>query len=499
MAEVFKAKSFGVAGFERIVAVKRILPTLAEDEEFITMFIDEARIAAHLTHQNIVQIYELGSCENNYFISMEYVAGRDLRQMLDLQKKLKKPMETAKSCFVVSQVCEALEYTHRKRDPAGKDLKIIHRDVTPQNVIISYEGEVKLCDFGIAKAASRASRTQVGVLKGKFAYMSPEQVRGQPTDRRSDLFALGVIFYEMLTGERLFLGESDYSTLEAVRNAKVPAPRKFNPNLSKELEAVVLKLLARDPKDRYQWASELHEDLQDHLIHEGRVFHARHLRQSMQETYARDIEIENAKLEEFMKLGLPEGSEDPDEEEPPESLLGVEEEQGRLPQDPANYSRTYAPIDESAAADDTDNVELPLPRPGKDSIPTRPIDYESSDTKRALEGGAVPAVGSPSPVSNLFGPPELSDEPKSDPESHNPSPMVIAPKDGDQTSLDLVAREEDFQEETPLEEVERTLYDVKPLDNDTMFDGDETQAGDDETNAEIDAAQAALMARLDRV
>jgi serine/threonine protein kinase len=504
MAEVFKAKSFGVAGFERIVAVKRILPTLAEDDEFITMFIDEARIAAHLTHQNIVQIYELGACENNYYISMEYVAGRDLRAILDLQKKLKKPMDTAKACFIVSQVCEALEYAHKKKDPAGKDLKIIHRDVTPQNVIISFEGEVKLCDFGIAKAASRASRTQVGVLKGKFAYMSPEQVRGQPTDRRSDLFALGVIFYEMLTGERLFLGESDYSTLEAVRNARVPPPRKFNPNLSKELEAVVIKLLARDPKDRYQWASEIHEDLQDHLIHEGRVFHARHLRSSMQETYARDIEVENAKLEEFMKLGLPDRGEEEGEEEPPESLLGVEEEQGRLPQDPANYSRTYAPIDESAAADDTDNVELPVPR-AKDSIPTRPIDYESSETRRALEGGPVPAIASQSPVSSLFGPPELSEEPKSDPESPHPSPMVIVPKEQpDRTSLDLVAREE-FQEETPHEQAERTLYDVKPLnglaENDTLFDDrDETEGGGEgDTAAEIDAAQAALMARLDRV
>ncbi len=505
MAEVFKAKSFGVAGFERIVAVKRILPTLAEDEEFITMFIDEARIAAHLTHQNIVQIYELGACDNNYFISMEYVAGRDLRQILDLQKKLKRPMETAKACFVISQVCEALEYAHKKKDPAGKDLKIIHRDVTPQNVIISYEGEVKLCDFGIAKAASRASRTQVGVLKGKFAYMSPEQVRGQPTDRRSDLFALGVIFFEMLTGERLFLGESDYSTLEAVRNARVPQPRKFNPNLSKELEAVVLKLLARDPKDRYQWASEVHEDLQDHLIHEGRVFHARHLRVSMQETYARDIEVENAKLEDFMRLGLPDRPADEEEDEEEQSLLGLEEDKsGVLPQDPANYSRTYAPIDESAAADDTDNIELPVPR-GKDSIPTRPIDYESAETRRALEGGPVPSVASASPVSNLFGPPELSDEPKSDPAALHPQPVVIVPPD--ETSLDTAARD-DFAEETPMEAAERTLFDMKPMselgetENETLFDDrDDTVGGDSNPDLadEIEEAQAALMARLDRV
>ncbi len=306
MAEVFKAKSFGVEGFERIVAVKRILPALAEDEEFVTMFIDEARIASHLTHQNIVQIYELGRTEGTYFISMEYVAGKDLRQILDQYKKSKELMDIGRSCFIVSRVCEAMEHAHRKRDAAGRDLKIIHRDVTPQNVILSYEGEVKLCDFGIAKAASRASRTQVGVLKGKFAYMSPEQVRGLPTDRRSDLFALGVIFYEMLTGERLFLGESDYSTLEAVRNARVPTPTQYNTKIPPNLEAIVLKLLTQEPEDRYQWASEVQEDLLRHLMKESKPYQTRQLRAFMQSRYRHDIAIENAKLDDFMRLKHPE-------------------------------------------------------------------------------------------------------------------------------------------------------------------------------------------------
>lgn len=505
MAEVFKAKSFGVAGFERIVAVKRILPTLAEDDEFITMFIDEARIAAHLTHQNIVQIYELGSHQNNFFISMEYVAGRDLRQILDDQKKLKRPMSTAKACFIVSQVCEALEYAHRKRDPAGKDLRIIHRDVTPQNVIISYEGEVKLCDFGIAKAASRASRTQVGVLKGKFAYMSPEQVRGQPTDRRSDLFALGVIFYEMLTGERLFLGESDYSTLEAVRNARVPAVRKLNPNVSRELEAIVMRLLTRDPKDRYQWASEAHEDLQDHLIDEGRLYHARHLRVWMQEAYARDIEVENAKLEAFMRLKLPE--QPPEEALAPGPLLGVEESKAAAPPpDPANFSQTYAPHEDPSTTGETGDFEAP--DDAKHNLPTRPIDYEEeveTDGGRGLGDGPVPTIGS-SPVSSLFGTPELSgEEQKSDPEIGDNDPVVIVP-DGESSAKQAVQAVPllgEIDEETASDEVERTLFDMPVLpelqDNETLFDQQETVGGDTRIQDEIDEAQAALLDRLDEV
>ncbi len=306
MAEVFRAKSFGVEGFERFVAVKRILASMAEDQDFIRMFIDEARIASHLTHQNIVQIYEFGKHEGLYFISMEYVGGRDLRALLDRQKKLRRPMDPAMACFVITKVAEALDYAHRKRDPTGKELKIIHRDVSPQNVILSFEGEIKLCDFGIAKAVTQSTRTQVGVLKGKFAYMSPEQVRGRPIDRRSDIFALGGVFYEMLTGERLFLGETDYATLESVRSARVQPPRTFVPDLPARLEEIVLKMLAREPDQRYQWATEVLEDLYRYLVGAGKVYHPHHLRQFMQEAYAEDIEEENAKLESFLPLRLEE-------------------------------------------------------------------------------------------------------------------------------------------------------------------------------------------------
>jgi serine/threonine protein kinase len=227
MAEVFVAKAFGVEGFERILAIKKILPTMAEDEEFITMFIDEARISVQLNHANVVHIHELGKHDDAYYIAMEYVPGKDLRSLLERFRRRKEIMPTAMAVFCATKICEGLDYAHRKKDARGMQLEIIHRDVSPQNILISFEGEVKIIDFGIAKAANRSQKTQAGILKGKFGYMSPEQVRGLPIDRRSDIFAVGVILYEMLTGEKLFVGESDFSTLEKVRNAEVKAASPY--------------------------------------------------------------------------------------------------------------------------------------------------------------------------------------------------------------------------------------------------------------------------------
>ena len=251
MAEVFKAKTFGVEGFERLLAVKRILPNIAEDEEFITMFIDEAKIAVQLQHANIAQIFDLGKVDESFFIALEYVNGRDLRSIFDRMRNKAESLPIAMACYVIMQVCEGLDYAHNKRDAQGRELHLVHRDISPQNVLIGYEGECKLIDFGIAKAAGKASKTQAGILKGKFGYMSPEQVRGLPIDRRSDIFAVGIVLYELLTGERLFIGESDFSTLEKVRNVEIQPPSSYNKKIPQELERVVLKALARDPDDRY--------------------------------------------------------------------------------------------------------------------------------------------------------------------------------------------------------------------------------------------------------
>ncbi|RKG83571.1 PEGA domain-containing protein [Corallococcus sp. CA049B] len=305
MAEVFIAKAFGVEGFERILAIKKILPTMAEDDEFITMFIDEARISVQLNHANIVHIHELGKHEDTYFIAMEYVAGRDVRTLLERYRRRKEIMPTAQAVFIVSKMCEGLDYAHRKKDARGQDLHIIHRDVSPQNILVSYEGEVKIIDFGIAKAANRSQKTQAGILKGKFGYMSPEQVRGMPIDRRSDIFAVGVLLYEMLTGEKLFVGESDFSTLEKVRNADIPLPREFNPNISAGLEKVVLKALAREPEDRYQWASDLQEDLMRFLLAGDAIYSSKHLSGFMKEAFAEDMLREAEKMERYASVERP--------------------------------------------------------------------------------------------------------------------------------------------------------------------------------------------------
>ena len=305
MAEVFIAKAFGVEGFERFLAIKKILPTMAEDQEFITMFIDEARVSVQLNHANIVHIHELGKYEETYYIAMEYVAGRDLRTILERYRRRKEIMPTAQAVYVASKMCEGLDYAHRKKDARGQDLSIIHRDVSPQNILVSYEGDVKVIDFGIAKAANRAQKTQAGILKGKFGYMSPEQVRGMPIDRRSDIFAVGVILYEMLTGEKLFVGESDFSTLEKVRNADVPLPRQFNPNIPAGLEKVVLKALAREPEDRYQWASDLQEDLMKFLLAGDAIYSGKHLSSFMKEAFAEDMLREAEKMERFAGIEKP--------------------------------------------------------------------------------------------------------------------------------------------------------------------------------------------------
>ncbi len=303
MAEVFKAKSYGVEGFEKVIAIKRILPSMGDDRDFITMFIDEAKIAGQLAHANICQIFELGRIDGAHFIAMEYIWGKDLLQIQNRLKKNEQPMPVPMACFVVGKACEGLDYAHRKRDPMGVPLEIVHRDCSPQNVLVSYEGEVKVIDFGIAKAASRSSRTMAGVLKGKFGYMSPEQVRGLPLDHRSDIFALGTILYESLVGERLFQGDSDFATLEKVRNAEIPSPCVRRPDIPPAVEAIVMRALEREPDDRYQHASEMHADLQAFLMSWQEVFTAKSLGQWLKQAFSGELSRERKLMETYKRLG----------------------------------------------------------------------------------------------------------------------------------------------------------------------------------------------------
>ena len=304
MAEVFKAKAFGVEGFERLVAVKRILPAIAENDEFTTMFIDEAKIAVQLTHANIAQIFDLGRVGDSFYIAMEYVHGRDLRAIFDRCRRLGESVPIPMACFVTMQVCEGLDYAHNQRDRSGRELNLVHRDVSPQNVLVSNDGEVKLIDFGVAKAAGRSGTTQSGILKGKFGYMSPEQVRGEPVDRRSDVFAVGICLYEMLTGERLFAGASDFSTLEKVRTVDVVPPSERNPAVQNELERIVMRALARDPDERYASAMELHDELQSFMYTSGTFFARKDLRAFMHELFAEEIAREYERDKSYRSLEL---------------------------------------------------------------------------------------------------------------------------------------------------------------------------------------------------
>jgi len=266
MAELFRARRTGVEGFQKIVAIKKILPHIADNDEFITMFADEAKLAAQLNHPNIVHIYDLGKIQaGGYFIAMEYVEGTDLKTILRSGRELQLPLPVPLAVYIAGKVASALDYAHRRRDGKGEELHIVHRDVSPQNILISHEGEIKLCDFGIAKADRKVSQTESGSLKGKLQYMSPEQAWGKRIDHRSDLFSLGSVLHEMLTGERLFKGDSDLVVLELVRKADVDLPSRVNAEVSPALDAIVQKALAREPNDRYATGSEMLRDLESVL------------------------------------------------------------------------------------------------------------------------------------------------------------------------------------------------------------------------------------------
>ncbi len=261
MAEVYKARMRGEEGFEKIVAIKRILPHMADNDDFITMFVDEAKLAAQLTHNNIIHIYDLGKEDAYHYIAMEYVEGKDLRSILKTASEKGYPLPVDLALFIASKVANALDYAHRRMGLDGKELNLVHRDVSPQNVLISFEGDIKLCDFGIAKAATKVQQTQAGALKGKLQYMSPEQAWGKKVDRRTDIFSLGIVLFEMLAGERLFSGDTDLTILEQVRDARSEAPSIKNPDVPKKVDQIVLKALAKNPQDRYQNASEMEKDI----------------------------------------------------------------------------------------------------------------------------------------------------------------------------------------------------------------------------------------------
>lgn len=284
MAEIYKAKTFGAVGFEKLLAIKRILPHMSQNTEFINMLVDEAKIAVQLNHTNIVQVFDLGKVDDDYFIAMEFIEGMDLRSIMKRLEETGRRMAVEDAAFIIVEVCKGLDYAHRKKDQYGVPLGIVHRDISPQNILISYEGEVKIVDFGIAKAARKATETDAGVLKGKFAYMAPEQARGEEVDARSDIFPTAIMLYEMLTGKRMFVTESNLQTLEKIKNFHIEPPF-LPPEVPSELEFILMQAMANDPNERYQSAEEFQIDLTKFLYTSSLDFTAKNLAELMQDLF----------------------------------------------------------------------------------------------------------------------------------------------------------------------------------------------------------------------
>lgn len=261
MAEIFKGKALDLHGIERPVVIKRILPNISASPEFVDMLIDEAKIAVMLSHGNIAQVYDLGKVGDDYFIVMEYVDGKTLSQIMKRLRTEGQLIPIAYAAAICAEVAQGLDHMHSKMDEQGNPLHIVHRDISPQNIILSTGGTIKIIDFGIAKAKTKVSTTDSGILKGKFAYMSPEHAEGERLDHRTDIFSLGVILHELLTGQRLFKGKNNAETIRKVKKARVPIPSEIRPEIPSMLDNIVKKALEKNRTQRYQSARDLAQDL----------------------------------------------------------------------------------------------------------------------------------------------------------------------------------------------------------------------------------------------
>jgi serine/threonine protein kinase len=269
MAEVFRAESEGLQGFRKQVAIKRVLPHLSSKKKFISMFLDEARLSAQLSHSNCVQVFDIGVGDNAFFIVMEFVDGANLKAIIEHIKKSGRDFPVEAAVYLSLELCKGLAYAHELTDNNGIPLHIVHRDMSPPNVLITKNGEVKIVDFGLAKANSQLEKSEPGIIKGKFSYLSPEAAMGQEVDLRTDIFAVGIILWELLSGQRLFLGDTDFQTVKKVQGAVVPSISQINKKVPQELERIIAKSLARDPAQRYANARALGQELSKFLFKYG--------------------------------------------------------------------------------------------------------------------------------------------------------------------------------------------------------------------------------------
>jgi serine/threonine protein kinase len=385
MGVIYLAKSRGAAGFEKTVIIKKILDHLAEEQEFITKFLDEGRIVVNLTHGNIVPVFDMGEEDGEYFIAMEYLPGRDLRDVLKRLQKRDEIIPVHLAVHIVTEVCKGLDYAHRRTDDAGNSLDIVHRDVSPSNILISRDGEVKVIDFGIARATSRAAKTVSGRIQGKICYMSPEQASGQSVDARSDIFSAGVVLYEMLTGKRPFQGESDLQSLDLVRKCNFQTPSELNPEIPPELDAIVEKALERDRDERYQSIDELHVDLLEWLYSGGRA-------------------VTSQQLSEFVHQLFPEG---------------FEREELRKARDASSAQSADRPMNlDDALNAELEKLEKETPKPNIDPLSTTAT--ELADGPADLKGGQTSTLSQPAGAAGTpTHPPETDSSPDVDTSNTN--------------------------------------------------------------------------------
>jgi len=394
MAEVFEGVAEGLRGFSKKVAIKRVLPHLAQNTKFLAMFLDEARLSLHMNHANVVQVFDIGRSGGTYFIVMEYVDGTDLKKIMERMRQRKGRLPTAQAIYIVMEVCKGLAYAHELSDIDSKNLGIVHRDVSPPNVLISKQGEVKIVDFGLAKATSQLEHTDPGVVKGKFAYLSPEAAWGKEVDRRADVFACGIILFELLTGHRLFLGENDVATVELVRRAQVPPLQPINPEVRPALEAIVRRSLAADPNRRYQTCDEMAEDLAGFLFENGMKVTGFDLRRMVATIAAEEKVAEQSRpsiIDQLIQEELARfASLDDDDGVSPAEGIGAPDAAGAQPLNPAGFEDPRGWVGELKV----NGSDSPLPQGGqgrwhesglhrRDSVPGDPRAARAEDSEPA--------------------------------------------------------------------------------------------------------------------
>ena len=293
MAEVFRAESTGLQGFRKQVAIKRVLPHLVRKPKFISMFLDEARLSAQLSHSNCVQVFDIGVGDDSYFIVMEFVDGANLKSIATSMQNQGRTFPIPAAVYIALEICKGLSYAHELTDRGGLALDLVHRDVSPPNVLVTKYGEVKIVDFGLAKASSQLENSEPGIIKGKFSYLSPEAALGQELDHRADLFAVGIMLWELLAAQRLFTADSDVQTLYKIQAAKVPPISQINRSVPPDLERIIHRALARDRHERYSTARELGQDLSRFLFRFGQPVSGYDIATLVQATMR---EKENARL-----------------------------------------------------------------------------------------------------------------------------------------------------------------------------------------------------------